>query len=156
MEFYRFATLQDDGNWLCVELRFDDDEDAIAYGLRSRTANTCNLYKGELLLATFDGSGDPRPDKMFLASNSNSRLVKGPGEMETEVAYFHRRAAEERRRSMAGAGAIDDACLPSADYFDGLARAIEAKQRRQSFYDVKAICDGHRRPHPDWSRRHGL
>ena len=55
MDDYRFASQQDDGSWELLDIRCADDDDAVDYGLRSRTANECELYHGDQLLATFDG-----------------------------------------------------------------------------------------------------
>lgn len=76
--------------------------------------------------------------------------------METEVAYFNRRAAEERRCGSAGEGGAKAAHLALADKLEGLARTIEAEQRRQLFYDVKADFNGPRSPNPDGTKGHGL
>lgn len=59
--------------------------------------------------------------------------------METEVAYFARKAAEERRR--AGLSTVPRAKelhMFLAEDLESLGRTIGAKQRRALFYDVNA------------------
>ena len=68
---YRFARLQDNGTWLVDEFKSRDDDDAVAYGLRNRTANSCELYQGERLLATFDGMA-PRHDQIVASINQRA------------------------------------------------------------------------------------
>ena len=59
--------------------------------------------------------------------------------METEAAYFYRRASEEREWSRDdGSADAKLAHLSMAEYLESLARAVEAKRRRLSFYDVNA------------------
>jgi hypothetical protein len=52
---YRFYRLLNDGTWYVQVIRFNNDDDAISYGLAIRTANRCELYEAERWLATFDG-----------------------------------------------------------------------------------------------------
>ena len=57
--------------------------------------------------------------------------------METEVAYFQRRASEEREYGVKGLTApARQAHLSMADHLESLARAIEATERRRNFYVV--------------------
>lgn len=63
---YRFFRQMDDGTWRVQLLKFADDDDAISYGLVTRSANRCELYQAERWLATFDGArqqalGHPLP-----------------------------------------------------------------------------------------------
>lgn len=59
--------------------------------------------------------------------------------METEAAYFRRLASEERELCQARATHFDKLVhLSMAEYFESLARAVEANRRRLSFHEVKA------------------
>lgn len=69
MDDYRFACLQDDGSWLVHSFRSVDDDAAVAYGLRKRTSNDCELYCSDRLLATFDGVIQPRACQVFTPAN---------------------------------------------------------------------------------------
>lgn len=134
---YRIERQQDDGSWSVQKFRAVDDSGAIAYGLRVRTANKCELYQSDRWLATFDGVAeasvvsDPQAH-----GNRNRSFVK----IETEVAYFQRRALQERERGRKSgrlAGKLTH--LTKAEQLDSLARAVEAAQRRLTFYDVNAV-----------------
>ena len=64
---YRFARLQNDGSWIVDEFQSANDDDAVSYGLLNRTANFCELYQADRLLATFDAAiprHDPVPSRM--------------------------------------------------------------------------------------------
>lgn len=57
--------------------------------------------------------------------------------METEAAYFYRRASQEREWSRVDGSATNKlAHLSMADYLESLARAVEASRRRLAFHDV--------------------
>lgn len=111
---YRIDRQQNDGSWSVQEFQSVDDTDAITYGLRVRTANRCELYEADRWLATFDGVAVANN---LSSSHANENTNRSFVEMETEVAYFHRRA-----------------------------RLVEAARRRLTFYDVNASRGENRRP----------
>lgn len=137
---YRFDRLQDDGTWSVQEFLSTDDHEAITYGLSIRTSNRCELYQAHRWLATFDGvaANDDNPATPTI-ERTNSSFAWTCVEVETETAYFHRRASEEEQRGVNEAnGAAKMAYLSGADDLESLARAIEAERRRRNFYDVNA------------------
>lgn len=133
---YRIECQQNDGSWSVQEFQSVDDADAISCGLRLRTASGCELYQEDRWLATFDGVADANDVSDTHANgNRNQPWV----EVETEVAYFHRRAVQERERSRNGASAAAMlAHLATAKHLESYARAVEAVRRRRTFYDVNA------------------
>ena len=99
---YRFDRQQDDGSWSVQEFQSLNDTEAIACGLRLRTGSRCELYEADRWLATFDGVTAANNITNFPA---NENTIAGFVEMETEVAYFHRRALKEIERSRNGVSA---------------------------------------------------
>lgn len=134
---YRIERQHDDGSSSVQKFRSVDDSGAIAYGLRVRTANRCELYQSDRWLATIDGVAEATVVSGPQAhGNRNRSFVK----IETEVAYFHRRALQEMergRKSVRAAANLNH--LARAERLESLARAVEAAQRRLTFYDVNAI-----------------
>ena len=129
MPDYRIDHQGADGSWSAQEFHSVHDEDAIAYALRVRTAHTCELYQAARWLATFDGMTGLHP----------ARSAPADVEGETEGAYFYRRASDEREQGLAAVNASAKvAHLDMANYFESLARVVEAKRRRLAFYDVNA------------------
>jgi hypothetical protein len=55
MDTYRFVCLRPEGGSVERAFTAASDDDAIACGLRARTADPCQLYRSDFLLATFDG-----------------------------------------------------------------------------------------------------
>lgn len=74
MDDYRFACRHNDGCWHFLKFQSDDDDVAVAHGLRIRTANTCELYRGNHLLATFD---EARAFQVEAISKTGSRMLEG-------------------------------------------------------------------------------
>lgn len=150
MPNYRFDRQQDDGTWSVQEFQSVDDQEAITYGLSIRTANRCELYQAHRWLATFDGAiwaNDNTAPRAI--EKANLSFVWTSTEMETESAYFRRRASEEKRRGKNGA----NAAVKIADDLESLARAIDAERRRRNFYDVNASRGVIRRPSTTVSER---
>jgi hypothetical protein len=59
--------------------------------------------------------------------------------VETEVAYFARKAAEERKRAgLSATSQAKELHMFLAEDLESLGRTIGAKQRRARFYDVNA------------------
>ncbi len=138
---YRFARLQNDGSWVVHEFLSGDDDDAVAYRLTHRTANECELYRRDRLVATFDGSQASPMTSVLWQKDRRKACRPNSAEMETEGAYFLRKATEERDCALIGLGSARDAHLGTAEYLESLARAIEAKRRRLCFYDANAGTD---------------
>lgn len=133
---YRLHRQQDDGSWSVQEFQCLNDGDAIDCGLRLRTGNTCELYEADRWLATFDGVTVANNFTNFPA---NENTIASFVEIETEVAYFHRRALEEIGRSQNGVSAAAKlAHHATANYFESLARTVEAVRCRLTFYDVNS------------------
>lgn len=134
---YRIERQQDDGSWSAQEFRSVDDSDAITYGLSVRTANRCELYQAERWLATFDGAAEANDSSGPQADGNRNRSLV---EMETEVAYFYRRALKEREWSRNGVSAAAKLVhRKTAENLESLARVVEAARRRRTFYDVNSF-----------------
>ena len=59
--------------------------------------------------------------------------------MESEAAYFHRRVSEERERLLIPANQSALVQQRIVEDLESLARALEAKQRRDLFHDVNRV-----------------
>ena len=143
MPRYRVDYQQGDGSWSVHDFWSVDDDDAVTIGLSLRTAKRSELYQEDRWLATFDSVAAANDVSDPHASGKRNQSWV---EMETEVAYFHRRALQERERSRNGASAAAKlAHLVTAKRLESFARAVEAVQRRLTFYDVNALkttgCD---------------
>lgn len=140
---YRIERQQKNGSCSVQEFQSVDDADAITCGLRLRGAGGCELYQEDRWLATFDSVADAND---VIGIHVNGKCHQSWVEMETEVAYFHRRALQERERSRNGVSAAAKlAHLATAEHLESYARAVEAVQRRRAFHDVNALkgtgCD---------------
>lgn len=61
--------------------------------------------------------------------------------MESEFAYFQRRALEERQWGLAGlTPSAREAHLTMAEHLESMARAIHAQECRRCFHDVNAAA----------------
>lgn len=130
---YRLAVQERDGDWSMRTFQSACDPDAISYVLKNRTSAKFELFQGDRWIATFDGEGDADDAKWNGA---------GCAETEDEIAYFQRRAEEERMFAWGATEAASTAHLRMAEYFTSLGRAVRAQQRRRQFYDVnKAKAD---------------
>ena len=56
MMVYELARRQADGSWAKQTFQAADDDDAVDYVLRVRTATACELRRSDFLFATFDGA----------------------------------------------------------------------------------------------------
>ena len=55
MTHYRFACQLDDESWIEHSFLSSNDSLAVLYGLSKRTANKCQLFQNDRLIATYDG-----------------------------------------------------------------------------------------------------
>ena len=138
---YRLACQELDGNWSVQTFQSVSDPDAIAYVLDIRTSARIELFQGDRWLATFDGEADVDDAESRRADGNVARRIaqsetETKSVIETEIAYFRRRAVEERERVRGANMAATAAHLRMAEYYMSLARAVEAEQRRRQFYDV--------------------
>jgi len=131
---YRIERQHIDGSWSVQE--FQSVDDAITCGMRLRTASGCELYQEDRWLATFDSVAATND---VSDPHASEKRIQSWVETETKVAYFHRRALQERERKRNGASAAAKlAHLATAKHLESFARAVEAVRRRLTFYDVNA------------------
>jgi hypothetical protein len=146
---YLFACQQNDMTWNEHEFRSMNDDLAISYGLRNRTLNACKLYQNKRLIATFDGL----QRQSALNGAFQQRLeASGALSLETERAYFRRRAAELRECALdAPLNPDARARVALAEDFDSLARTLETDcGRRTSPSCVKRGTPKQLSPTPLW------
>jgi hypothetical protein len=136
MPEYHLACQEDDGSWTVHEFRAEDDPSAISCGLQMRTCNRCELYCNVRCIASFDGLS-VADESNECAANDN--ITDTNLNIETELAYFQRRALTQRELARTGQSPLAKLShLRMAEHLESLARAFQAEQRRLCFYDVNA------------------
>ena len=117
-------------------------------------ADGCDTHSGPLTMTTQSGTSYVLGRRMSARSTVvisfwRRSMLRRPRptlrsgwkwhEMETEFAYFCRRAFEERRRALlSSTRRAREAHLVLAAELESLGRAIDAKERREQFCDVNA------------------
>jgi hypothetical protein len=131
---YLFACKQIDTSWIELEFASENDELAVTYALEMRTSAECRLYKSDQLLATFDGlvgSDASHQDRR------STQAEEGLG-LETESAYFVRKATELRMRALDAPLRRDvKATFALAEDLDSLGRALVDYRRRQMLHHAE-------------------
>jgi hypothetical protein len=131
---YRIARQNQDGSWSLQVFQAEDDPDAISLAKSMRRDQRCELFRDYFWLASFDGLVE---NDDISEPHTNENTSRHHDTLETEVAYFRRRALEEREWArISKTTAAKLAHLQMAGNLEGLAWAVGAERQRLSLYLV--------------------